>query len=76
MIRIDNISKRFRRLQVLDNISATFEKGQVVSLIGPNGSGKTTLIKSILGMVRPESGKITDNEKTVDETRFYGEKIG
>ena len=49
MIRIEQVNKKFRKLQALDNISANFERGQVISLIGPNGSGKTTLIKSILG---------------------------
>ena len=58
MISIDHITKKFRRLTALSDVSANFEKGQVVSLIGPNGSGKTTLIKSILGMVKPDSGKI------------------
>ena len=47
MIEIKNISKRFKKQYALKDISATFHKGQVVSLIGPNGSGKTTLIKSI-----------------------------
>lgn len=76
MIRIEDISKRFRKLQVLDHISAVFEKGQVVSLIGPNGSGKTTLIKSILGMVRPDSGKILVNNQQINGDPSYREQIG
>jgi Cu-processing system ATP-binding protein len=76
MIRIENISKRFRKLQVLDNISASFEKGQVVSLIGPNGSGKTTLIKSILGMVRPNNGTITVNGQPINGNPAYRAQIG
>lgn len=76
MIRIENIFKRFRKLQVLDNISATFEKSQVVSLIGPNGSGKTTLIKSILGMVRPDKGKIFVDEQLINDDPSYRSKIG
>ena len=76
MIRIENINKRFRKLQVLDNISARFEKGQVVSLIGPNGSGKTTLIKSILGMVKPNSGEIFVDEQLINGDPSYREKIG
>jgi Cu-processing system ATP-binding protein len=76
MIRIENIFKRFRKLQVLDNISAGFEKGQVVSLIGPNGSGKTTLIKSILGMVRPDKGKIFADEQLINGDPSYRSKIG
>ncbi len=76
MIRIENISKRFRKLQVLDNISTTFEKGQVVSLIGPNGSGKTTLIKSILGMVKPNSGKIFVDNQLINGDPSYRNKLG
>ncbi len=76
MIRIENINKHFRKLQVLDNISATFQKGQVVSLIGPNGSGKTTLIKSILGMVRPDKGKIFVDEQLINNDPAYRSKIG
>ena len=76
MIRIDHISKRFKKLQVLDSITADFNKGQVVSLIGPNGSGKTTLIKSILGMVKPNSGKIFVDGQLIDHHPSYREKIG
>jgi Cu-processing system ATP-binding protein len=76
MIRIENISKRFRKLQVLDNITASFNNGQVVSLIGPNGSGKTTLIKCILGMVQPTSGKIWINNQQINSNPAYREQIG
>ena len=76
MIRIKNISKRFKKLQVLDNISAEFQKGQVVSLIGPNGSGKTTLIKCILGMVKADSGAIHVNEMQINGDPSYRSQIG
>ena len=76
MIRIENINKRFRKLQALDQINALFEEGQVVSLIGPNGSGKTTLIKSILGTVRPDSGRIYVNGKPINGDPDYRSQIG
>jgi Cu-processing system ATP-binding protein len=76
MIRIQNINKRFKKLQALDNINAEFNKGQVISLIGPNGSGKTTLIKSILGLVKPENGTITFDGVPVTEEVSYRRKIG
>ncbi len=76
MIRIENISKRFRKLQALDNINAQFEKGQSVSLIGPNGSGKTTLIKSILGMVSPDKGNIYVGGHAVKQEHEYRRMIG
>jgi Cu-processing system ATP-binding protein len=76
MIRIAHISKKFRKLVALENINADFEKGQVISLIGPNGSGKTTLIKCILGMVKPASGKIFFNNAPINGDPSYRANIG
>jgi Cu-processing system ATP-binding protein len=76
MIRIEHIKKRFKKLIALDDINAQFEKGQVISLIGPNGSGKTTLIKSILGMVKPGSGKIFFNNEPINGDPSYRSQIG
>ncbi len=76
MIRIENIKKRFKKLQALDDISALFNEGQVVSLIGPNGSGKTTLIKSILGMVKADSGSIYVNAVPINGDPSYRSRIG
>ena len=76
MIRIENLKKRFKKLQALDNINALFCSGQVISLIGPNGSGKTTLIKSILGMVKPDSGCIYVDDKPINGDPAYRGQIG
>ena len=76
MIRIEHIRKRFKKLQVLDDVSAHFSEGQVISLIGPNGSGKTTLIKTILGMVRPDSGRIFFNDTLITSDYHYRQNIG
>lgn len=76
MISIENINKRFRKLQALNSINAVFNKGQVISLIGPNGSGKTTLIKSILGLVKPDSGTILFNGQKVSQDVSYRSNIG
>ena len=76
MIRIDHIYKKFGKLQVLENISADLNRGQVIALIGPNSSGKTTLIKSILGMVRPDSGKFWVNDQLINGDPSYRKDIG
>lgn len=76
MIRIEHLQKRFKKLTVLNNISATFGEAQVISLIGPNGSGKTTLIKSILGMVKPDAGRILVNGQPIDQDPSYRAGIG
>lgn len=76
MIAIENINKAFRKLQALDAINLKFEKGQVIALIGPNGSGKTTLIKSILGLVKPDSGKISFDGESISNHVEYRKHIG
>lgn len=76
MIIASNVSKQFGKLKVLDNLTLKCEKGQCISLIGPNGSGKTTLIKCILGMVIPNSGFITFNNKNIAKDWKYREQIG
>ena len=76
MIRIENINKRFRKLQALGDIKAEMKKGQVISLIGPNGSGKTTLIKTILGLVKPDSGQVYFDDVAINENVLYKKQIG
>ncbi len=76
MIEINGLNKKFGKLQVLDNVSLGFNKGECVALIGPNGCGKTTLIKSILGMVVPDSGSIHFDGKDVKHQHAYRERIG
>jgi Cu-processing system ATP-binding protein len=76
MIIASNVSKKFGKLKALDNVSVTCNKGECIALIGPNGSGKTTLIKSILGMVIPDSGFITFNAKNILHDWHYRKNIG
>jgi Cu-processing system ATP-binding protein len=76
MIIANNVSKKFGKLQALQNVSVTCNKGECVALIGPNGSGKTTLIKSILGMVVPDSGFITFNGNNILHHWQYRSEIG
>ncbi|HQW83520.1 MAG TPA: ABC transporter ATP-binding protein [Ferruginibacter sp.] len=76
MIIASNVSKRFGKLQVLDNVSVNCTKGECIALIGPNGCGKTTFIKSILGMVVCDSGFITFNGKNIKHDWHYRENIG
>lgn len=65
MIEIKNLHKRFGKLTVLDGLDLEIKKGGIFAILGPNGSGKTTLIKCLLGMVIPNKGEITINNKSV-----------
>ncbi|UPQ78173.1 ABC transporter ATP-binding protein [Flavobacterium azooxidireducens] len=76
MIEIKKLTKKFGKLNVLSDVSLSCKKGECIALIGPNGCGKTTLIKTILGMVLPDSGSIDFNEKSIVKEYLYREKIG
>lgn len=76
MIEIKNIDKKFGKLEVLKNVNLNCNKGECIALIGPNGCGKTTLIKAVLGMVLPDKGTITFNEKPIAKEYLYRKNIG
>ena len=76
MIEIKELQKKFGKFEVLKNINLSCKKGECIALIGPNGCGKTTLIKSVLGMVIPDSGTIHFNGNSVLGEYLYREKIG
>ncbi len=58
MIDVDNISKSFDNKQILHNINATFKKGKTNLIIGVSGTGKSVLLKCIVGLVKPEEGRV------------------
>ncbi len=76
MISIQQLKKRFGRVQALNGVSVEFGSGKSYALIGPNGSGKTTLIKAVLGMVIPSSGSILIDGEPIKNHWHYREKIG
>ena len=76
MIALKNIEKRFGKFHVLKNISLSVQPGKITAIVGPNGSGKTTIIKSILGLVKPDSGDILIDDKSIIGEHLYRKNIG
>ncbi|MBF6608703.1 MAG: ABC transporter ATP-binding protein [Flavobacterium sp.] len=76
MIEIQNLYKKFGKLEVLKHVNLSCAKQQCIALIGPNGCGKTTLIKSVLGMVIPDDGRIEFNGQVTLGQFKYRENIG
>lgn len=58
MIRIENLHKKFGKLQVLNGIDIDIEKGEIIAIIGPSGSGKSTFLRCINRLEEPTDGKI------------------
>jgi len=59
VLRVENLSKKYRGKTVLDNVSFELKKGSATALVGSNGSGKTTLMLIIAGLVVPDSGTVS-----------------
>lgn len=58
-IHFENVTKRFGRQTVLDQVSFSVPQGMVFAVLGENGAGKTTAIRTLLGLERPTSGQVT-----------------
>lgn len=80
-LRIDNLTKTFhpglfeKPVEVLRGLDLEVEKGEIFGFLGPNGAGKTTTIKAVMGLVRPDEGRITiagDPHDTVEAKRRMG----
>lgn len=76
MISLQKITKFYGRLKTLSEVDLEMKAGHCYALLGPNGSGKTTLIKSILGMVIPDSGEIKVYNQTIAGQSQYRKQIG
>jgi len=65
------ISKSFKKRQVVNGVSLSVNQGEVVGLLGPNGAGKTTTFLMILGIHKPDSGRIILNDQEITREPVY-----
>jgi branched-chain amino acid transport system ATP-binding protein len=70
-IVVQNLSKQFGAVNAVQNLSFTVEPGSVTGFLGPNGAGKTTTLRTISGLMRPESGTITFGGRRIDRDRPF-----
>ncbi len=70
-----SIAKSYDKRAVLLDVSLSVAKGEVVGLLGPNGAGKTTCFYSIMGLVRPDSGRIMLNGEDITQLPMYRRAI-
>ncbi|MCL6444989.1 MAG: branched-chain amino acid ABC transporter ATP-binding protein/permease [Alicyclobacillus sp.] len=71
-LQIDGVSKSFKGLRALTDVTFEVKSGQIVGLIGPNGAGKTTLINVISGLERPSSGKVSVQGENISRLPMFG----
>ena len=66
-----NIVKSFRSKKAVDNVSLEVKQGEIIGLLGPNGAGKSTSFYMIVGLIRPDSGKIILEKKEITKYPMY-----
>jgi branched-chain amino acid transport system ATP-binding protein len=71
LLEASAVSKRFSGITALDEVSITVDAGEPVGLIGPNGAGKTTYFNCLLGMLRPDRGRIVFNGRNITRMPVY-----
>ena len=76
MISVEHVSLTIGTAQILRDVSAQFEEGQIHGIVGRNGSGKTMLMKCICGFIRPDSGKILLDRKQVGRDVDFPPDLG
>ncbi|MBA7567205.1 Lipopolysaccharide export system ATP-binding protein LptB [subsurface metagenome] len=71
VLQVDNLVKRYRKVPVVNRISLKVSQGEVVGLLGPNGAGKTTTFHLIVGLIKPDEGKILLGEEDITHLPTY-----
>ena len=71
ILRAENIEKSYRGRKVVKGISIAVEQGQIVGLLGPNGAGKTTSFYMIVGLIKPNAGKIFLDDMEITQFPMY-----
>ena len=71
LLSTDNLVKSYKNRTVAKNVSITVNQGEIVGLLGPNGAGKTTSFYMIVGMIKPNSGKIYLDKVDITKLPMY-----
>lgn len=66
-VQVENIYKQFGEVKALQGLSIEAKKGEIYGLLGPNGAGKSTLIRAIVGLIKPDSGRVVVLGKTMPD---------
>ena len=71
ILRADHIVKRYKRRSVVDGVSVKVQQGEIVGLLGPNGAGKTTSFYMIVGLIKPNEGRVFLGDADITDLPMY-----
>jgi lipopolysaccharide export system ATP-binding protein len=71
VLRAENLVKKYRSRTVVNNVSLNVKQGEIVGLLGPNGAGKTTSFYMIVGLIKPNEGKVFLEEEDITKEPMY-----
>lgn len=70
-LQASDLKKAYRGRRVVDNVSLEIRQGEVVGLLGPNGAGKTTTFNILVGLVRPDYGRVQLDDEDITDLPMY-----
>ena len=77
MLRVENLTKKFKKVTAVDNVSFEVNPGEIIGLLGENGAGKTTTLRMLATMLKPTSGNaMIDGYNIIDNPNKIRERIG
>jgi lipopolysaccharide export system ATP-binding protein len=71
ILRAENIKKKYGKRDVVKGVSIEVKQGEIVGLLGPNGAGKTTSFYMIVGLIKPNDGKVFLDDKEITQAPMY-----
>ena len=71
ILRAENLVKKYKRRLVVNHIDVTVGQGEIVGLLGPNGAGKTTTFYMIVGLIKPNEGRVYLDDKDITSLPMY-----
>ena len=77
MLRVENLTKKFKKVTAVDNVSFEVNPGEIIGLLGEHGAGKTTTLRMLATMLKPTSGNaMIDGYNIIDNPNKIRERIG
>ena len=70
MLRVENLSFSYDKIQAIRNVSFDLQKGEIMAIVGANGAGKSSLMKCIAGLLKPQCGEVYLNDKKMESAAY------